>query len=309
MKKEKITAADARPSEQLAVSAFSQKVRDYKLLVKLKLNLWVVFSAAMAFLAASVGKGIDWSDVVILSIGGFLVTGGANALNQVLERDFDKMMARTADRPLAAGRMTVSEAVFAAGVMSLFGIGFLSWFGPLAGFLGTVSLISYSFIYTPMKRMSPTAVLVGAIPGALPVLIGTAAAEGQITGFGLALFGVQFFWQMPHFWAIAFLADADYKKAGFQLLPSKGGKLDSTIGKQSFFYCLMLAASVVGAWAFGFFDLFSMVVLVAMSLGWAAICWKLKESPSREWALRQMFASFIFLPIGLLAIVFEKAFL
>jgi len=158
-------------------------------LVKFRLNLTVVFSSVMAYLIAAQGT-VDWASVCLLGLGGFLVTGAANALNQVLEKDYDKLMKRTMNRPLAAGRMTISEAVMAAGFMSIFGIGILASFNPWTAFLGTIALMSYAFIYTPMKRVSPIAVLVGAIPGALPMMIGCVAIEGDLTSLAIALFGL-----------------------------------------------------------------------------------------------------------------------
>jgi len=192
------------------LTAIKQKIQDYKLLVKFGLNMFVVFSAAAAYLT-TIQTPINWAKVLTLSLAGFLITGAANALNEVLERDFDKMMNRTANRPLAAGRMNSSEAVLAAGIMSLIGLSLLAMFNPLTVFLGSLSLISYAFVYTPLKRVSPIAVLIGAIPGALPVMIGSVAATGVLTPLAIALFAIQFLWQFPHFWAIAWIADEDYK--------------------------------------------------------------------------------------------------
>ncbi|MBK6995856.1 MAG: protoheme IX farnesyltransferase [Lewinellaceae bacterium] len=183
---------------------------------------------------------VNWGSMLLLAVGGFLVTGAANALNQVLERDYDRLMPRTANRPVVTGRMSVSTAVLLAGLMALFGISMLSWFNPLTGFLGTLSLISYAFIYTPMKRSTPLAVVVGAVPGALPLIIGCVAYEGFISPTAWMLFGLQFLWQFPHFWAVAWLADEDYKKAGFYLLPSGNGEKDKTTGLLSFAFCLLL---------------------------------------------------------------------
>ena len=135
----------------------SQKVRDFGELVKFKLSLTVVYSAVMAYLIAAEGS-VDFVSVLVLSLGGFCVAGAANALNQVLERDFDKLMKRTSTRPLATGRMTVSEAVMAAGILSILGLMLLAMFNPWASFFGVIALLSYAFLYTPMKRISPSAV-------------------------------------------------------------------------------------------------------------------------------------------------------
>ncbi len=283
----------------------AQKLRDYGLLVKFKLNITVVFSAVVAYLVALRGD-LDWSLLVVLALGGFFVTAAANALNEVLERDYDKLMKRTADRPLATGRMSVSEAVLAAGLMSLVGISLLAWFNPMTAFLGTFSLISYSFIYTPMKRVSPVAVLIGAVPGALPTAIGCVAAEGQISALAIALFGIQFFWQFPHFWAIAWLGHEDYTKAGFQLLPSSGGRLDSSVGLQAFIYSLPLFPLVVMPYAFERTGVVSAVVVVFVSLVFSTYAWIFYRKSDRMSARNLMFASFFYLPIVLLALFFDK---
>lgn len=288
-------------SPQSTISLFQQKLTDYGLLVKFKLNLWVVFSAGMAFLTAA-GNQLNGASLALLAIGGFLVTGAANAINQVLEREYDQQMKRTADRPLAAGRMTVSEAIFAAGLMSLAGIACLSSFNALTGFLGMVSLISYAFIYTPMKRMSSLAVAVGAIPGALPVMIGVVAFSGTLTPLAWFLFGVQFLWQFPHFWAIAWATDEDYKRAGFQLLPTKNGQLDGSIGRQSWIFCLLMVVNAATGFLFGEISLNCLVFLSVLSLGFGWFGWNLQQKQTRKAALGQMFASFAYLPLALIAI-------
>ena len=180
-------------------------MQDYGILMKFKLSLTVVFSAVMAYLIA-LEVTINWGYVVALFLGGFFTTGAANALNQVLEKDYDKLMKRTENRPLATGRMTSSEAILVAGLSSLIGVTLLAIFNPMTAFLGMVSLILYSFVYTPMKRVSNISVFIGAIPGALPIVIGCTAAEnGHLTSLALSLFGLQFIWQFMHFFAIAWL--------------------------------------------------------------------------------------------------------
>ncbi len=261
----------------------------------------------MAYLTAA-GFGVKMGQLALLALGGFLVTSASNALNQVLERDFDRQMRRTANRPLAAGRMSMAEAILAAGLMGLTGIGCLSWFNPLTGFLGMVSLISYAFIYTPMKRMSPLAVVVGAFPGALPAAIGAIAVTGQVTELAVLLFTVQFLWQLPHFWAIGWVSDEDYKNAGFQLMPSKGGALDASIGQQSWAICLLMVANAGIGHVLGEFGWFSTVAVAGMSLGFAWFGWKLQQEKSRKAALGQMFASFVYLPVVLVCIYLDKIF-
>ncbi len=225
------------------VQQLGQKIRDYKELVKFRLALSVVFSACTAYVL-----GVDvflWSDFLILALGGFFITGSANALNQVLEKETDKLMVRTRLRPLPAGRMEMSEAVLFAGLFGAIGILLLAYFNPATAALGAFSLVCYAFIYTPMKRVSPAAVWIGAIPGALPMTIGWVAATptGEIGIEAVFLFSLQFLWQFPHFWAIAWIAYEDYAKAGFYLLPTsqKDGRTKSTV-LQIIFYIICLIA-------------------------------------------------------------------
>jgi len=274
-------------------------------LVKFKLTLLVLFSALMSYAIVARGE-VSWGAMILLAMGGFLVTGASNTLNQVLERDFDRLMPRTANRPLATGRLSVSTAVLWAGLMALGGITLLTLFNPLTGFLGTLSLMSYAFVYTPMKRSSPWAVVIGAIPGALPLIIGGVAYAGFITPVALMLFMLQFLWQFPHFWAVAWVADDDYRKAGFYLLPSGKNQKDSTTGLYSLFFCSLL---IIGsAWAFGsgIIGVVAAVILIGLNSYWAWCCWKLMRECSREAARRQMFVSFLHLPLSLIVLLLDQ---
>lgn len=293
-------------AKQISVFAgLNQAVADFGLLVKFKLTLLVLFSAVMSYAIVSEGR-INLFAMALLAVGGFLVTGAANALNQVLERDYDILMPRTANRPVATGRMSVSTAVLLAGLMALLGITMLSMLNMMAGFLGTLSFISYAFVYTPMKRATPLSVAVGAIPGALPLIIGCVAFEQDISPMAWMLFGLQFLWQFPHFWAVAWLADDDYKKAGFRLLPSKSGERDATTGFLSFVFCLLLIASAVLSYLLGFIGIFAAGTLVVLNLWWARKCWILFKTCSREAARAQMFVSFAHLPLSLMVILLDK---
>lgn len=282
-----------------------QKVRDYKLLIKFRLTLTVVFSSVMAYFIAASGS-INWKAAGILSLGGFLVTGAANALNQALEKDFDQLMKRTADRPVAAGRMKMSEAVMSAGFMSLFGITLLALFNPWTAFFGMIALMSYAFVYTPMKRISPAAVTIGAIPGALPTLIGCAAAQGAITPLGLTLFAVQFLWQFPHFWSIGWLGYEDYAKAGYKLLPTRNGQQDPATGFQSFLYALLLVPVVILPWMMGISNVWSAIITVAVSLTYAVFGWNFYQKMDRKAALQLMFFSFAYIPVVLATFYLTK---
>ena len=281
-----------------------QKLSDFKLLVKFRLTMTVVFSSVMAYLIAS--PSILFSDVLILAIGGFLVTGAANALNQVLEKDFDKLMTRTANRPIAAGRMSVSQGVVAAGFMSTIGITFLAYFNPWAAFFGTLSMMFYAFLYTPLKRTTPAAVFVGAISGAMPVLIGCVAAEGTVSGLALLLFSIQFFWQYPHFWSIAWLGFEDYQKAGYQFIPSSNNLPDKSIGKQSFLYSIFLIVMIVMAYGWGMISILPASLVIIFSLIFSYMAFQFYKQPGKKTALRLMLLSLGYIPFVLLMFFFNK---
>jgi heme o synthase len=282
------------------------KINDYGVLMKFKLSLTVVFSAVMAYLIASQGT-INWAYLTALFLGGFFTTGAANALNQVLEKDYDKLMKRTENRPLATGRMSSSEAILLAGLSSLAGVTFLAVFNPMTAFLGMVSLILYAFVYTPLKRVSNISVFVGAIPGALPIVIGcTAAQNGKLTGLATALFTLQFIWQFIHFLAIAWLGDEDYKNAGFYMMPSKNGEKDKTTGIHSIVHSLILIPVSWMPYFLGATGLISAVILTVLALTFLYFATKLYQECSREAARKQMFFSLVYLPVALFALYFDK---
>ncbi|MDH5382778.1 MAG: heme o synthase, partial [Cyclobacteriaceae bacterium] len=193
-------------------------------LMKFRLSFLVAFSCGFGYLLA--GKSnTDWGLLFLVSLGGFLVSGGSIVINQIIERKIDLKMDRTKNRPLPTSRVSVFEALVLSTLSASSGL-VLLWMisNPLTVFLSFVSLVLYGFVYTPLKRVGPVAVFVGAIPGALPPLLGWVAATGVISHEALIIFGIQFIWQFPHFWAIAWLAYDDYKKVGIKLLPAKGEK-------------------------------------------------------------------------------------
>jgi protoheme IX farnesyltransferase len=284
------------------------RVRDYAVLFKLRLSFLVVVSATLGYLMA-VDK-VVWVDLMVLILGGFLLTGSSNAFNQVWEKDLDRIMDRTSNRPLPQGRMGTVEALIAASLAGVAGIGML-WFllNPLSGVLGLLALASYVFIYTPLKPISSLAVFVGAFPGAIPPMLGYVAGSGT---FGLEpgiLFAVQFIWQFPHFWAIAWVMNDDYKKAGYQLLPFSEGR-----SKRSSFQILLYTALLIPVsllpWALPtdspMTGTISMVVAVILGGWFLWKAYKLHRSQSKSDAKKLMFASFIYLPIVQLIYVLDK---
>jgi len=286
-------------------SAFAQKVSDYAQLMKLRLGSLVVFSAVIGFLFGVKGF-YSLTQVLWLVIGGLLVTGASNAINQIIEKDIDKLMTRTQNRPLATSRMSVLEATLASGFMGIAGI-LVLWqqFNAPAGVLAAISLLSYAFLYTPLKRIHSVAVFIGAIPGALPVLIGYVCATGQFDFIAILLFAVQFLWQFPHFWAIAWVQYEDYKKANIMLLPNEGGKTKMS-AFQAVVYCFaLLAVSIIPYFTgfVGFAGTFVVILMGCMFLWQAFQLWQKCDDAS---ARKLMFGSFAYLPIVQLAFLIDK---
>lgn len=286
-------------TDTLAARTYT-KWEDYKLLVKVKLSSVVVITSMLAY-AVAAGSSFSWYALCLLAIGGFAVTAAANAINQVLEKDFDKYMTRTANRPVTAGRMKTSEAVMFAGIACLIGITVLSVFSPVTAFLGMLSFVMYAFVYTPMKRYSTLAVAVGAIPGALPVLIGATAATGSITLFAVGLFLIQFLWQFPHFWAIGFLAFDDYSNAGYKLLPASDEGIDRNLGIHSVVYSLLIVPLVALLYYACDASIAASVVAIVSTVVYAAYSFQFHRQFDRVSARSLMFCSFFYMPIVLIA--------
>lgn len=280
------------------------RLAEYAALGKLRLSSLVVFSAVIGYLIGA--SSVIWLEILALMIGGFLVTISSNSFNQIIEKDLDKLMNRTKNRPLPQQRISVNEAKWVAVITGVLGVGVL-WFllNPLSGILAVLSLFLYVMIYTPMKRIHPIAVFVGAFPGAIPPMLGWVAATGH---FGLEaglLFAVQFMWQFPHFWAIAWKADDDYRKAGFRLLPSKGGK-DRTSAFLILVYSLFTIPVSLLPVLFNFSGMIAAVVLVLAGTVVVVPAVKLFREGSMKAATQVMFASFIYLPVALIVLWMDK---
>lgn len=289
----------------IQVSAFRQKVTDYNQLIKTRLTFLVVLSAAITYATAAVNTGINWLDLLMLTLGGTLVTGAANGINQIIEKNYDKLMVRTANRPVATNRMSNTEAGLASGIMGIIGVIIIGWgLNPLAGAVALVSLLLYAFIYTPMKRISPISVFVGAFPGALPVLIGYTAFSQSFTYESLLLFGVQFFWQFPHFWSIAWILDDDYKRAGFKMLPTYAKDKTSALITLAFTLCLIPIGFMPTLE--GFTGSASGIIAILGGLVLSYFAFRLYKTCDNKDAKRLMFGSFLYLPIVQLAYLFDK---
>jgi len=288
--------------------ALAAKWKDYLILVKVRLNLTVVFSATIGYLLAA-GAESQFSMVILLGLAGFLITSSANAINQIIEKDFDKLMKRTFNRPLAAGRMTVTEAALVAGICGVTGIGLLAYcFNELAAILGALSLLSYAFIYTPLKRISPIAILVGAIPGALPPMIGWVAFSGGMDYEAIVLFSMQFLWQFPHFWAIGWLGAEEYEKAGFKLMPTPTTKNKSIAVQAMLYIAILIIVSIMPYWL-GMLGIVSLVAAVVLGLMFFYFGLNLFFKCDNKAALQLMFASIIYLPLMQIIMVLDSFFL
>ena len=283
----------------------SEKLRAYIQLLKFRLSFLVAFSCGFGYLLGS-GGIVDWGALLLLSLGGFFISGASITINQVIERHYDKLMTRTMARPLPTNRVSVPEALLFAAVISVVGFGLILTFAnPLTAVLSVVSMVLYSFVYTPLKRIGPVAVFVGAIPGALPPLLGWTAATGAISHEALIIFCIQFIWQFPHFWAIAWVADDDYKKAGFKLLPF-GGKKDMRTAINIMIYTLFLLPLGLLPAYFGITGINSAVIATICGVLFLMQTFILIRDCTREAALKLMFASFGYLPVVQIAFLLDK---
>ncbi len=283
------------------------KVQDYVQFVKLRLASLVVLSAVIGFVIGS--EQVNWSKMLLLILGGFLVTGASNGFNQIIEKNLDKLMNRTQNRPLPQERMSINESFMLASLMGIAGIAVLTIFmNPMSGILGALALVLYTLVYTPLKRVTPFAVFVGALPGAIPPLLGCVAATsgfGEIKFAAWLMFAVQFMWQFPHFWAIAWVLDDDYKKAGFRMLPSLGGRNKSSAFQVLVYTLFLLPISLFPVF-FGMSGIVSAFVISACGGLFAYQAYILFKECTVEAARRLMFGSFIYLPVVQLAVMIGK---
>jgi protoheme IX farnesyltransferase len=287
----------------------ASKVKDYFQLIKFTLSFMVVFSTVVSFLIAP--NELYYArpkllSVLLLFLGGMLVTGSANAVNQIAEKDTDAIMKRTAKRPVASGRMSVNEAsIFAvlAGAAGVFILWY--WFNYQAALTGLFSLFLYGFIYTPLKKVNSIAVLVGAIPGAIPCLIGWVAATGSFSAGGWILFGIQFLWQFPHFWAIAWIAHHDYSAAGFKLLPGDKGPTKFTALQTVIYSALMIPFGLL-PYYMDIAGSTSVWIVTACNIWMVLVSIRLFIKMDVKSARGVMFSSYFYLMIVLLALFADR---
>lgn len=275
-------------------------------LMKFRLSFLVAFSCAFGYLLASSSASLSIPMMLWVSLGGFLVSGGGIIINQIIERDIDIEMKRTRNRPLPTRRVTVREAAILSMVVTIGGLTVL-WVvsNPLTVFLSFISWALYGFVYTPLKKIGPIAVFVGAIPGALPPLLGWMAATGSISYEAILIFAIQFIWQFPHFWAIAWLAFDDYKKVGIKLLPSSGEKNFRT-AVQIMIYTLFLIPLGLLPAKFGLTGIDSAIVVTVCGIAFLSQTFSLMVNGSIKSAKRIMFSSFFYLPIVQISFLLDK---
>ena len=281
--------------------------RDLATLFKLRLGFFVVLSAVLGWFMAT--ETIDLPTFLTLTAGGYALTGASNGLNQIIERRVDGLMTRTSDRPLPTGRMTVKQALLWSLGAAVVGLACLFSLNPLSGWLGVAALVSYAFVYTPLKAKTSLCVFVGAFPGALPPMIGYVAATGD---FGIepgTLFAVQFMWQFPHFWAIAWVAHEDYLKAGYKMLPFKEGRTAAS-ARQILLYTMLCIPASLLPWALPgdspMVGNIAFTIAVLAGLGFLVPAIRLWRSLEVKDARHLMFASFLYLPIVQLTYVLDK---
>ncbi len=274
--------------------------------MKFTLSFTVVFTCVICYMLAPKVMTYDWSMILLLTFAGLCITGSANAINQAVEKDTDALMKRTANRPVASGRMSQQTAYTFATITGVLGIAIMwKYFNFSSALLSAFSLFLYAFIYTPLKKINSIAVLVGAFPGALPCLIGYVAGNDGFAYAGLALFLIQFLWQFPHFWAIAWVSHSDYSRVGFKLLPAKEGPTRFT-ALQSIMYAVLMIPVGFIPYYLNLTGQISMWVLLVANIFMVVQCVRLYQNMGVPAARRVMFSSYIYLPVVYLALLADK---
>lgn len=274
--------------------------------MKFTLSFTVVFTCVICYMLAPKVMTYDWPMILLLTFAGLCITGSANAINQAVEKDTDAQMKRTANRPVASGRMSQQTAYTFATITGVLGVAIMwKYFNFSSALLSAFSLFLYAFIYTPLKKINSIAVLVGAFPGALPCLIGYVAGNDDFAYAGLALFLIQFIWQFPHFWAIAWVTHADYSRVGFKLLPAKEGPTRFT-ALQCIMYAVLMIPIGLLPYYLNLTGEISMWVLLVANIFMVVQCLRLYQNMGIPAARRVMFSSYIYLPVVYLALLADK---
>ncbi|MFS4445193.1 heme o synthase [Maribacter sp. 2307UL18-2] len=287
-------------------TSLSLAFTDFKEITKARLAISVVFSSIAGYLLAPVQP--DLLSLVLLAFGGYCMVGASNAYNQVIEKDLDALMNRTRNRPIPAGRMSVNKAMSIAILMTLLGVVSLYYLNAQTAMFGAISIFLYTSVYTPLKTKTPLAVFVGAFPGAIPFMLGWVAATND---FGIepgTLFMIQFFWQFPHFWALGWMLDEDYKKGGFKMLPT--GKKDRGTALQIIMYTIwMIVISVIPAFGITgrlFLSIPAAVLIFLMGMVMLIFAFRLYEKRDNASARKLMLASVSYITLMQIVYVVDK---
>lgn len=280
---------------------------DFKAITKHRLAISVVFSSVAGYLIA-VGREVDFVVLAMLAIGGYCMVGASNAYNQIIERDLDKLMDRTKNRPVPSGKISVNTAFIVASILTITGLVILYLINAKSAMFGAISIFMYVSLYTPLKTKTPLAVFIGAFPGAIPFMLGWVAATND---FGIepgTLFMMQFFWQFPHFWAIGWFLFDDYKKAGFFMLPT--GKRDKATASQTILYTVWtIIASIIPV--FGFtgalkLSIVAAIIIFIFGLGMLYYAILLYKRMDGKTARQLMLASVIYITLVQIVYVIDK---
>ncbi len=280
--------------------------KDFLQLTKFKLSLSVVFSSLIAYVLGA--ETVDFKTLGLLFLGGYFMVGASNAYNQIIERDLDKKMNRTKHRPLPSGRISKEIAFVIATIFALSGIAMLYTINEKSALFGAISIFLYVSAYTPLKTITPLSIFVGALPGAIPFMLGWVAATNHFGIEAGMLFLIQFIWQFPHFWALAWFLDEDYKKAGFHLLPT--GKKDKASLRQIVLYSVMLIiVSIIPV--FGHtgalkLTIFGALIIALLGFGVLHFALKLKKDKTNKTAKQLMLASVSYLTLMQLMLLVDK---
>jgi len=285
---------------------FSAIFNDFKQLTKVGLSLSVVFSSLAGYLLAV--EKIDISILILLAIGGYLMVGASNAFNQIIEKDTDALMKRTMNRPLPAGRMHVSMAMVIAVSFTIIGLAILYSINPKSALFGAISIFLYTSIYTPLKAVTPLSVFVGAIPGAIPFMLGWVAATNAFSIEPGMLFLIQFFWQFPHFWAIAWLQFDEYKKAGFNLMPMGQKNRKAVIQIIIYTVCLILVSIIPVLKITGSFYIYPLTAVILVILGSTMLYYaiKLYKHQTNKEARQLMLSSVLYITLVQIIYIVDK---
>ena len=287
-------------------SSIKSIITDVKQLVKVGLSLSVVFSSVAGYLLAV--EAVNYATLTLLAVGGFLMVGASNAFNQIIEIDTDALMQRTKNRPLPTGRMSVNTALVIAILFAILGLGILYYINAKSALFGAISIFLYTSAYTPLKSVTPLTVFVGAIPGAIPFMLGWVAATNQFGIEAGILFMIQFFWQFPHFWSIGWLQDEEYKKVGFNMLPMN--TKDTGAVKQIIFYTvIMIVVSIAPVLKVtGAFYIYPATAIIVALLGCLMLYYavQLYKTLHNTEARKLMLASVLYITLVQIIYVIDK---